>query len=149
MFWSVADSPPKMVQLLNLRREKQVYKYRTTADSRDYKTLYRFSEANVEWLSQYFLGESEQRRGDALTPKQRIQIFLRYMADPGFQSGIAEETNVHQTKPRLWVKFPSSAQEIAEAKAQWQRRFKFPTCIGGLDCTHVRIPKQLNMATNI
>lgn len=141
--------------ILNIRREK-VYKVRKEPETRDYKSLYRFQEQNVIWMSNHFLGENEERRGGALTSKTRMQIFLRYMADPGFQSGIGEEMNIHQStvsktikyvsekiiqKASLWIQFPSSPQKIRNAKQLWQDRFRFPTAIGALDCTHVRIQK--------
>lgn len=144
-----------MAQVLVIRREK-MYKVRKVPSIRDYKSLYRFEEQNVAWLGNHFLGESEERRGGALTSKQRMQVFLRYMADPGFQSGLGEEMNIHQStvsktvkyvsekiieKANLWIKFPSSPHQIRNAKQSWQNRFRFPTCIGALDCTHVRIQK--------
>lgn len=44
-------------------------------------------------------------------------------------------------KPRLWVKFPSSNEDIREAKQQWQEKYSFPGAIGAIDCTHVLISK--------
>lgn len=40
-----------------------------------------------------------------------------------------------------WIKFPTSNNEIIEAKLLWQSKFRFPTAIGVLDCTHVGIQK--------
>lgn len=45
----------------------KVYKDRRNTSLRDYKTLYRFEEENVQWLTQHFLGESNETRGGALT----------------------------------------------------------------------------------
>jgi hypothetical protein len=50
--------------------------------------MYRFEERNVEYLAEIFLGNTEERRGGALSPKQRMEIYLRYMGDPGFQVGV-------------------------------------------------------------
>ncbi|KAJ4433356.1 hypothetical protein ANN_15615 [Periplaneta americana] len=100
--------------------------------------------------------ETQERRGGALSSEMKMKIFLRYMADPGFQSGIAEEMGIHQTtvsktvisvskkimeKANIWIKFPLSLQDITAAKAEWLQKFNFPSAIGVMDCTHVRIPK--------
>lgn len=49
---------------------------------------------NVEWMSQHFLGNSEER--EAFMPLQRLKSFLRYVADPGFQAGVATDIGVRQ-----------------------------------------------------
>jgi hypothetical protein len=61
----------------------------------------------------------------------RNRIFLRYMADPGFQVGIGEEVEVHQStvsktiseviirileNSNEWIKFPSTNDSINEVK---------------------------------
>jgi hypothetical protein len=104
-----------MASILNvghIRSTKQ-YKRRVVTRVEDYKTLFRFEEENVDWLSEHFLGgDSGERRGGALTPQQRMKIFLRYCADPGFQSGVGEDIGVDQTtvsrvvqQVRLFCKF--------------------------------------------
>ncbi|GBO25640.1 Putative nuclease HARBI1 [Araneus ventricosus] len=40
-----------------------------------------------------------------------------------------------------WIKFPTTNSEITEAKQLWQRKYKFPTAIGVVDCSHIRILK--------
>jgi hypothetical protein len=79
-----------------LRKSKE-YKQRRVTENLDYRKLYRFDEVNVEWISDHFLGPSEETRGGALTSKQKMQIFLRYMADPGFQIGVGEDIGVEQS----------------------------------------------------
>nr|CAI5826359.1 unnamed protein product [Callosobruchus analis] len=44
-------------------------------------------------------------------------------------------------KAHLWIKFPSTNEEICEAQHLWQQVYTFPAAIGLLDCTHVRISK--------
>lgn len=144
-----------MAAFLRIRGRK-TYKERREPSESDYKKLYRFRKENVEWLSQYFLGNKDERRGAALTSEQQMRIFLRYVADPGFQNGIGEEIGVHQStvsrtitcvtekikeKTDEWIKFPSTIEDMRAAKAKWQQRYNFPTAIGALDCTHVKIPK--------
>lgn len=157
--WSVADSSlwfTDMAQLPVFLRRQKCYKLRRCAASEHYKSLYRFTEENVQWIASHFLEETQERRGGALSSEMKMKIFLRYMADPGFQSGIAEEMGIHQTtvsktvisvskkimeKANIWIKFPSSLQDITAAKAEWLQKFNFPSAIGVIDCTHVRIPK--------
>jgi hypothetical protein len=42
----------------------------------------------------YLLDHSKEIIGGALTNEQKIKIFLCYVSDPGFQSGIAEALGV-------------------------------------------------------
>lgn len=41
----------------------------------------------------------------------------------------------------LWIKFPQTNSEVTKAKEDWQKKFKIPSVIGAIDCTHVRISK--------
>ncbi|XP_047499264.1 putative nuclease HARBI1 [Penaeus chinensis] len=78
------------------------------------------------------------------------------VSDPGYQKGIGQELGVSQaTVSRTvntvvdsiiahaneWIKFPTTNREIVEEKQLWQRKYKFPTAIGVIDCTHVGILK--------
>jgi hypothetical protein len=104
-------------------RARKVYKERRTVTDRDCKVLYRFLDHN-----------EETRRG-ALTDKQKMEIFLRYVGDTGFQSGVAEDLGVDEKtmseviadiatkiveKAPFWIKFPSTEEEYEAAKADWQ-----------------------------
>lgn len=138
-------------------RNRKVYQPRRETSERDYKILYRFNEANVRWMAAHFFRrEKTETRGGALRNGDKLKIFLRYMADPGFQSGVGEDIGVHQTtvskiltevmdkilqKSKIWIKFPQSAEEMRQAKLEWQEKYTFPAAIGVLDCTHVRIKK--------
>lgn len=59
-----------------------------------------------------------------------MKVFLSYIADPVSQNGVGEITGIHQStvsktiaevmnkiwqKANLWIKFPSSNEEICEA----------------------------------
>jgi hypothetical protein len=81
-----------MAQFTIIRNEKIL---QTKALSRDYKTLYRFQEKNLQWLANHFLGHHEETRGGALSPKLKMKTLLRNLADPGFQFGIGEELGIH------------------------------------------------------
>lgn len=142
--------------LLNLRSKKYYKPKRSTCD-RDFKTLYRFSKENVEWLSNNFLGvESEETRGGAICKTDKMKIFLRYVGDPGFQTGVGEDIGVHQTsvskvvtqvadqmieKCGQWIKFPRTPADVIEAKERWQTKYTFPCAVGVIDCTHIKIKK--------
>ena len=52
---------------------------------------------NVAWMSEYFLGENTETRGGALSNKQRMDVFLPHVGDPGFQTGVGEEMGIHQS----------------------------------------------------
>lgn len=137
-------------------RARKVYKERRTPRECHFRNLFRFDERNVQWLADYFIGVNLETRGGALSPVQKIKVFLRYMADPGFQSGIGEELGCSQPtvsrivdttlglvidKANEWIKFPSTENEIMEAKVKWAAKKSFPTAIGAIDCTHVKIEK--------
>ncbi|XP_063904806.1 putative nuclease HARBI1 [Zophobas morio] len=116
-----------MADMVVLRKTKHYKEHRET-NIGDYKTLYRFSAENVTWLADYFLNDCTETRGGALSPKMKMKIFLRCLANPGFQSGIAEELGVHQST-------------VSKALEDWQNVNHFPGVIGVIDCTHIRIEK--------
>ncbi|XP_030767179.1 putative nuclease HARBI1 [Sitophilus oryzae] len=123
----------------------------------DFKTLFRFEEENVVWLADHFLGADLETRGAALSPVQKMKVFLRYCANPGFQSGIAEELGCtqptvsrifHEVLEQLvqqageWIRSQKTSEnQIMQAKEKWLTRFDFPTAIGVIDCTQIRIKK--------
>lgn len=142
-----------MAMFMPVRREKN---YLVRRDVNRCKELLRFESDNVDFLVAEFLPVAEETRGGALTSRKRMEILLRYMGDPGFQSGVAEDFGVDRTtvcktvnyvmdriilKAPDWIKFPSTIQEINAARVEWQRRFRLPTVIGALDCTHIEIKK--------
>ena len=78
-------------------RKMKFYKPRKFTLSQDYRRLYRFDEENVEWIAHHFLGDQWDRRGGGLCQKQQMQVFLRYMADSGFQVGVGEDIGIDQS----------------------------------------------------
>lgn len=139
---------------MHIRAPKH-YSKRSDCPEGNYHSLYRFNEANVMWLAEHFLGETNERRGGALTSKQKMQIYLRFVSDPGFQLGVAKEEGVHRTtvcktvsfvlnkiveKSHIWIKFPQE-NEMNDAQIQWATLYRFPCAMGTIDCTHVRISK--------
>ncbi|KAJ3661855.1 hypothetical protein Zmor_006234 [Zophobas morio] len=70
-----------------------------------------------------------------------MKIFLRYAADPGFQIGIAEDIEKIVDKAHLWIRFPQDNEAIQEQKQRWLSKYRFPTAIGAIDCTLIKIKK--------
>ncbi|CAH1979375.1 unnamed protein product [Acanthoscelides obtectus] len=75
-------------------------------------------------------------------------------AMPGFQSGIAEELGCLQTtvsrifhdvlerivqQAEEFIRFTNTKKQTMQAKGKWLTRFRFPTAIGVIDCTHIRL----------
>lgn len=86
------------ISVINFFRKTKVYKERREVeDEGDYRKLFRFDQKNVEWLANYFLGDSHERRGGALSSYEKMKTFLRYVADPGFQTGVGEDIGCDQT----------------------------------------------------
>lgn len=144
-----------MAMFMNVRNRKS-YCDRRELGVDKYKQLMRFESESIDFLTNEFLPESEETRGKAISPRMQMEIFLRYVADPGFQSGVAEDFGVERTtvsktynkvmdniveRAHNWIRFPNSVAEINDAKLLWQTRYNLPTVIGALDCTHVEIKK--------
>lgn len=140
---------------MNVRKRK-IYSVRKNCRDDNFKKLYRFDRENVQWLADYFLPDAGETRGGTLSPLTKMKVFLRQLSDPGYQNSVAEELGVHQTtvcktytsvlntvveKANIFIKFPTSAEAVVEAKRLWSDRYRFPNAIGVIDCTHVRIPK--------
>lgn len=77
----------------------------------------------------YFFGEVNETRGGALSNVQKLETTLRFLGDPGFQSGIGNDIGIHQcTVSRVitstlnkiverdneWVTFPTSDEELSK-----------------------------------
>lgn len=138
-------------------RKRKIYSFRRFGDTGDnFKSLYRFEYENVQWISNHFLPDDTETRGGAIPKVEKMKTFLRYIGDPGFQVGVGEDIGIHRTtvskiiwqvccaictKVDDWIKFPSTPDDMREAKREWQTKYKFPGAIGALDCTHVEILK--------
>ncbi|CAH2012606.1 unnamed protein product [Acanthoscelides obtectus] len=143
-----------MAEFMPTYQPTKVFKDRRELKEVEYRALYRFSKVNVEWISYHFLGEAEEYRGGALSNIERMRFFLRYVGDPGFQIGIGEAIGVHQStasrtvsnvitrivqKSNIWIRFPTTCEDLLNAKDAWQEKFNFPSAIGAIDCTHIPI----------
>ncbi|CAH1958282.1 unnamed protein product [Acanthoscelides obtectus] len=145
-----------MGEFMPIYQPTKVFQDRRESREVDYRALYRFSKVNVEWISNHFLGEIEEYRGGASSNIERMRVLLRYVGDPGFQIGIGEDIGVHQStvsrivtnvttrivqKSNIWIRFPTSSEDLHNAKNKWQEKFNFPSAIGAIDCTHIPILK--------
>ena len=48
-------------------------------------------------MAEHFLDSTGETRGGAPTTKQQLQIFLRYVGDPGFQVEVGEDIGIQQS----------------------------------------------------
>lgn len=51
-------------------------------------------QEHVHWISTHILDEYDETRDGTLYNHQKMEIFLRCIADPGFQSGEGKEMRV-------------------------------------------------------
>lgn len=63
----------------------KIYKPRREVRDEDYRKLFRFTRESVDYLADFFLPPSNETRGGALSNIKKMEIFLRYLSDPGFQ----------------------------------------------------------------
>ena len=64
---------------MQLPRKQKEYKPRKVQSMDTYRSLFRFHDENVAWMSEYFLGENMETRGGALSNKKRMEVFLWYV----------------------------------------------------------------------
>ena len=87
-------------------REEKVYKSRINRDEiapATYRKLFRFNKEHVEWLAETFLPESDETRGGCLSQVGRMETTLHYLADPGYQTTVAEVMGVTQPTVSRYV----------------------------------------------
>lgn len=113
-------------------------------------------KCTVSWPTDRFLSTNEEFRRGALSSVHRMKVFLSYINDPGYQKCIGAKLGVSQatvsravnavddsiiTYSNEWIKIPTTNSEITEEKKLWQRKYKFPTAIGVIGCSHIGILK--------
>ena len=85
--------------MLHLIRATKNYKQKLDRDQLTdtaYRQLFRFEKDHVKWMAEYFLNDSGETRGGALNIIEKMEITLRYLADPGFQTSVAQIMGVSQ-----------------------------------------------------
>lgn len=149
-----------MAQIFNVNAlpRQKVYKIRKSTPTDDilYKNLFRFNRLNVEWLCNYFFEEYFETRGGAINNQTKMELTLRYLAEPRFQISVGHEFGVAQStasktilstldkivsKSSDWIIFPTSEPDRLAAKQSWRATLGLPGCISAIDCTHVKIQK--------
>lgn len=143
--------------LIVQNRRVKIYKPRREHEAnRNFKNLFRFEPENVEWIADYFLGEIEETRGGSMSNYRKMKTFLHFAGDHGFQYAKGEVMGVHQStvsrtiyevgkaialKSNDWIRFPTTREQMQEAKDLWQNHNRFPDAIGIVDGTHIRIER--------
>ncbi|KAK9880285.1 hypothetical protein WA026_010157 [Henosepilachna vigintioctopunctata] len=108
-------------------RQRKISSVRSGINERNCKELLRFNSESVDHLAAQFAEESDTR-GGGISRRQQMEIFLRFVGDAGFQSGVAQDVGVHP-------------EDMTEAKDLWQRHFRWPSVIGAHDSTQIEIQK--------
>lgn len=136
-------------------RQRKVYDVRRGIGLNACKELLRFESESVDYLENEFLIEIDTR-GGGISKRKQMEVLLRFVGDPGFQSGIAHDMGVHRStvnktisylmdriveQSHNWIKFPTTVAEMNEAKTLWHRSYRLPTVIDALDCIQVEILK--------
>nr|CAI5865531.1 unnamed protein product [Callosobruchus analis] len=90
------------------------------------------SVSNVEWLAEHFLDDTAETSGGALNSRQKLQIFLRSLSDPGFKNGVGNDEGVPRTTASKTVKF---------VLMKIIKKISYLHNNSVVDCTHIRTPK--------
>ena len=136
-------------------RQTKSYKERRQPEKNYYRTQYRFDEVSVQWMSDHFLGPgSGEKRGGALSNKQKMEVCLRFMADPGFQNGVSEVVGISQPtvsrtvkqvveticlKSNRWIIFPGNQRAVNELSTLWILSRKLPGCFRAVDGSLIKV----------
>ena len=77
---------------------------------------------------------------EPLSNKQRIEVFLWHVGDPGFQTGVGEDMGIHQStvsrtfttvveaidaKADIWIQFLVDPADFQATKDDWQNKLHF------------------------
>ena len=72
-------------------------------------------------MAEHFLDSTWETRGGALTTKKQLQVFLRYVGDPGFQVGVGEDIGIQQsTVSKTFVKVLNKIVFKVQSPFQWE-----------------------------
>lgn len=70
---------------------RNVKNYNNRREIHNSKKLLRFVEDSVDFLNKQFLPDQIETRGEVFSPREKMEILLRFVGDRGFQSGIAND----------------------------------------------------------
>lgn len=113
-----------VAMFMPVEEQVKVYKARINRDeinATTYRTLFRFNKENVEWLAQSFLPENYETRGGRLSPVAQMETTLAYLADPGYQTSVAQIMGI--TQPTVSRYVANTLDHISAQHATW---IKFP-----------------------
>ena len=108
------------VMFLPRRAEGKVYNTRFDRDEVNpttYRKLFRFSKENVKWLSETFLPQNFETRGGRVTPLAQMETTLAYLADPGYQTSVAQVMGLSQPTVSRYV--ASTLDTISSKHETW------------------------------
>ena len=110
-----------MSEFVRLRSRKIYEKRKKISDDKS-KQLLRFEP--VERLATYFLNDNRETRGGALNNIKKMEIFLRFLSDPGFQSRVGQVFGVHRSTVTKTISYV--CDKVVEKAHEW---IKFPTTL--------------------
>ena len=79
-----------MVEFMNMEKP-EVYNPRSSNDVRQYKRIFQFEVKHINLITEILLVENNENRGRALPTKLCLEVFQRYVIDPGFQIRAVED----------------------------------------------------------
>ncbi|XP_065204062.1 putative nuclease HARBI1 [Planococcus citri] len=117
---------------------------------------FRLSKRTAKFLTELIENKisSPTTRNDAVTPKQKVLLTLRYYATGSFVDVCAEFAGVHESTGGKIIKvvseaiaelrpefiyMPETDADMKQIRQEFFNIAKFPRCIGALDCTHIKI----------
>ncbi|KAK9888684.1 hypothetical protein WA026_000914 [Henosepilachna vigintioctopunctata] len=83
-------------------RQRKIYSLRSGINERNCKDC-----ESVDFLATQFLEESDTR-GAGISRREQMEIFLRFVGDPGFQSFVAQDVGVHRTTANKTTRYVMS-----------------------------------------
>ena len=139
--------------------ERRIYRQRGLNvdgfNDRRLRSRYRFGRNAINYITNLIYDDliRDTKRGHALSPEQQVLIALRFFASGSFLQVIgdtfgADKSTVSRVvrdvslalcrRQRQFIKWPSN-EEIDSIKAGFFAKAGFPSVIGCIDCTHIRI----------
>jgi hypothetical protein len=120
------------------------------------RARYRFGRNAINYITNLLHEDlvRDTQRGHALEPQQQVLIALRFFASGSFLQVVGDslgldKSTVSQTvrdvsmalnrRRNQFIKWPSLNNEIEKIKNNFFLQAGFPSVIGCVDCTHIRI----------
>ena len=146
----------------NIRRRRQrTYRLRdfltnNTFTNEEIRDRFRFSRQGIRFLANLLRNDLQRptRRNHALSVETQVLIALRFFACGSFQQVVGDSVGVDKStvcrvlpkfcralnaKRRQFINFPTTNAEKRIIKQGFYEMSGFPSVVGCIDCTHVRI----------